>query len=57
MPADLEVTLLQHTPAPERAVASAGRLCYAPVSAAQLKEGMADDEVRRLVPASCARVT
>jgi thymidylate synthase (FAD) len=30
-------------------VASAGRLCYAPVSAAQLKEDMADDEVRRLV--------
>ena len=49
MPADLKVTLLQHTPAPERAVASAGRLCYAPVSAAQLKEDMADDEVRRLV--------
>jgi thymidylate synthase (FAD) len=49
MPADLRVTLLQHTPLPERAVASAGRLCYAPVSAAELKQGMADDEVRRLV--------
>jgi thymidylate synthase (FAD) len=30
-------------------VASAGRLCYAPVSAAELKDEMADDEVRRLV--------
>lgn len=49
MPADLVVTLLQHTPFPERAVAAAGRLCYAPVSAAQLKEEMEDDEVRRLV--------
>ncbi len=49
MPADLRVTLLQHTPSPERAVASAGRLCYAPVSAAELKQGMDDDEVRRLV--------
>jgi len=49
MPADLKVTLLQHTPSPERAVASAGRLCYAPVSAAELKQGMDDDEVRRLV--------
>ncbi len=49
MPADLKVTLLQYTPSPERAVASAGRLCYAPVGAAQLKEGMDDDEVGRLV--------
>ena len=30
-------------------MASAGRLCYAPVSAAELKEEMTDDEVRRLV--------
>jgi thymidylate synthase (FAD) len=30
-------------------VASAGRLCYAPVSAAELKEAMTDDDVRRLV--------
>jgi len=49
VPADLRVTLLQHTPSPERAVASAGRLCYAPVSAAELKIEMPDDEVRRLV--------
>ena len=49
MPADLKVTLLQHTPSPERAVASAGRLCYAPISAADLKVGMDDDEVRRLL--------
>jgi len=47
--ADLRVTLLQHTPLPERAVAAAGRLCYAPVSAAELKTVMADDDVRRLV--------
>lgn len=49
MPAELKVTLLQYTPLPERAVASAGRLCYAPVSAAELKTGMSDDDVRRLV--------
>jgi len=30
-------------------VAVAGRLCYAPVSAGQLAEGMSDDEVRRMV--------
>ena len=30
-------------------MASAGRLCYAPVSAAELKSAMDDDDVRRLV--------
>lgn len=49
MPADLKVTLLQFTPFPERAVASAGRLCYAPISAADLKTAMDENEVRRLV--------
>jgi thymidylate synthase (FAD) len=49
VPAELKVALLQFTPLPERAVASAGRLCYAPVSAAELKETMSDDDVRRLV--------
>lgn len=49
MPAALKVTLLQSTPSPERAVASAGRLCYAPVSAADLKAAMDESEVRRLV--------
>jgi thymidylate synthase (FAD) len=49
VPADLKVTLLQFTPSPERAVASAGRLCYAPVSAAELKTAMSDEEVSRLV--------
>ncbi len=49
MSATLKVRLLQHTPSPDRAIAVAGRLCYAPVSAAELAEGMTDDEVRRLV--------
>lgn len=49
MPAELNVTLLQYTPSPERAVASAGRLCYAPVSAADLKSAMSEDDVSRLV--------
>jgi thymidylate synthase (FAD) len=47
--AELGVTLLQHTPRPERAVASAGRLCYAPVGAAELKKALSADEVERLV--------
>ena len=49
MPAALQVALLQHTPLPERAVASAGRLCYAPISAAELKVVMSDEDVARLV--------
>ncbi|MCZ7663355.1 MAG: FAD-dependent thymidylate synthase [Thermoleophilia bacterium] len=49
MPATLKVTLLQHTPSPDRAVAAAGRLCYAPVSAASLAEAMSDEDVSRMV--------
>jgi thymidylate synthase (FAD) len=49
VPAQLQVTLLQHTPDPDRAVATAGRLCYAPVSAASLAEQMPADEVARMV--------
>ncbi len=49
MAARLSVTLLQHTPDPDRSVAIAGRLCYAPVSAADLKQEMTDDEVAKLV--------
>ena len=47
--ASLRLTLLQHTPDPDRAVAVAGRLCYAPVSAADLKQGMSDEDVAKLV--------
>ena len=49
MPAQLTVTLLQHTPEPDRAVAAAGRLCYAPVSAAELTQSMSDEAVGKLV--------
>ncbi len=47
--AQLRVSLLQHTPDPDRAVAIAGRLCYAPVSAADLKQEMSDEDVAKLV--------
>jgi len=49
MPATLKLSLLQHTPDPDRAVAVAGRLCYAPVSAAELTQDMTDEEVAKLV--------
>jgi thymidylate synthase (FAD) len=49
VPSSLQVGLLQHTPEPDRTVAVAGRLCYAPVSAGRLAEGMTDEEVGRMV--------
>jgi thymidylate synthase (FAD) len=49
VPAELSVSLIQHTPEPDRAVAAAGRLCYAPVSAAELTKAMTGDEVAKLV--------
>jgi thymidylate synthase (FAD) len=49
MAAQISVSLLQHTPDPDRAVAVAGRLCYAPVSAADLAHDMSDEDVAKLV--------
>jgi thymidylate synthase (FAD) len=45
----MDVRLLYHTPEPERAVAAAARLCYAPVGAAELLETMSDEAVRRVL--------
>lgn len=45
----MDVRLLFHTPDPERAVAVAARLCYAPVGAAELMEAMDDESVRRVL--------
>ena len=45
----MDVRLLYHTPDPERAIAAAARLCYAPVGAAELLEHMTDESVRRVL--------
>lgn len=45
----MDVRLLYHTPDPERAIAAAARLCYSPVGAADLMEGLSDDAVRRVL--------
>ncbi|NTW29362.1 MAG: FAD-dependent thymidylate synthase [Coriobacteriia bacterium] len=45
----MDVRLLSHTPDPQRAIAAAARLCYAPVGAAELLENMSDDAVRRVL--------
>ena len=45
----MDVRLLFNTPEPERAIAAAARLCYAPVGAAELLETMGDDAVHRVL--------
>ena len=45
----MHVELLYHTPDPERAIATAARLCYAPVGAAELMETMPDKRVRSVL--------
>ena len=45
----MDVRLLNHTPDPERAIAAAARLCYAPVGAAELLELMSDEAVHKVL--------
>jgi thymidylate synthase (FAD) len=45
----MDVRLLYHMPEPERAVAAAARLCYAPVGAAELLEHMSDKAVHKVL--------
>ncbi len=45
----LNVTLLEHTPHPEKVVAMSARLCYSPVGAAQLADNMTDVQVEQLL--------
>jgi len=45
----MSVELLYHTPEPERAIAAAARLCYAPIGAAELFEELDDAAIRRVL--------
>lgn len=45
----MNVELLYHTPDPERAIATAARLCYAPVGAAELMETMPEERVYKVL--------
>jgi len=45
----MDVRLLNSTPNPERAIAAAARVCYAPIGAAELMETMGDEEVRKIL--------
>ena len=45
----MHVELLYHTPDPERAIATAARLCYAPVGASELMETMSEKRVQSVL--------
>ena len=45
----MNVELLYHTPDPERAIATAARLCYAPVGASELMETMPEERVYKVL--------
>lgn len=45
----MQVELLYHTPDPERAVATAARLCYAPVGAAELMESLSEERIHKVL--------
>ncbi|HAM16841.1 MAG TPA: FAD-dependent thymidylate synthase, partial [Eggerthellaceae bacterium] len=45
----MQVELLYHTPEPERAVATAARLCYAPIGASELMESLSDEGIRKVL--------
>ena len=45
----MRVELLYHTPDPQRAVATAARLCYAPVGAAERMETLSDEKIESVL--------
>ena len=45
----MNVELLYHTPDPERAVATAARLCYAPVGASELMETLSEEKIHKVL--------
>lgn len=45
----MQVELLYHTQDPERAIATAARLCYAPVGAAELMESLSEERVKSVL--------
>ena len=42
----MKVTLLQHTPEPEKLVAAAAKLCYSPSGADEIMEDLTDDNIQ-----------
>ena len=44
-----KVTLITHTPDPEKAVAAAAKLCYSPATIDQIRDGLTEDKVASFV--------
>ena len=45
----LKVTLLAHTPQPERTVAAAAKLCYSPASIDDVLDGLTEEKTASFV--------
>ncbi len=45
----MKVTLISHTPEPEKLVAIAGKLCYSSSDIGSLKDGLTDDKIKNYV--------
>lgn len=45
----MKVTLLAHTPEPEKVIASAAKMCYSASSFAELTNGLTDDKVKEFI--------
>ncbi|MGI6143805.1 MAG: FAD-dependent thymidylate synthase [bacterium] len=45
----LKVTLINHTPEPEKTVAAAARLCYSPLGAAEIMENLTPEKVDKFL--------
>lgn len=45
----MHVELLYHTSEPQKAVATAARICYAPIGAAELYEGLDDEKIAKVL--------
>ncbi len=45
----MKVKLINHTPDPDRTVAAAARLCYSPVGAEEIADGLTQQDVERLL--------
>ncbi len=46
---DMRVSLVYHTPDPEKAAAIAARICYSPIGVAELTEQISDEQVRSVL--------
>ncbi|MBO5726115.1 MAG: FAD-dependent thymidylate synthase, partial [Clostridia bacterium] len=44
-----KVTLIAHTPDPERTIACAAKLCYSPATIETVHQGLTDDKVASFV--------